>query len=40
MFPTNRAQRVVEDGRDESLFKLLIAAEETCSGPPTSRTAG
>jgi hypothetical protein len=29
MFPTNRAQRVIEDGPDESLFKLLLAAEET-----------
>jgi hypothetical protein len=29
MFPTNRAQRVIEDGADESLFKLLVAAEET-----------
>jgi hypothetical protein len=29
MFPTNRAQRVIEDGNDESLFKLLLAAEET-----------
>ena len=28
MFPTNRAQRVIEDGADESLFKLLLAAEE------------
>lgn len=29
MFPTNRAQRVIEDGADESLFKLLLAADET-----------
>lgn len=29
MFPTNRAQRVIEDGSDESLFKLLMAADET-----------
>jgi hypothetical protein len=29
MFPTNRAQRVIEDGPDESLFKLLLAADET-----------
>ncbi|HEY0255154.1 MAG TPA: hypothetical protein VGC41_26685 [Kofleriaceae bacterium] len=29
MFPTNRAQRVVEEGGNESLFKLLLAAEET-----------
>lgn len=29
LFPTNRAQRVIEDGADESLFKLLLAAEET-----------
>ncbi len=33
MFPTNRAQRVVEDGHDESLFKLLTAAEETLEQP-------
>jgi hypothetical protein len=31
MFPTNRAQRVIEDGADESLFKLLLAADETSS---------
>jgi hypothetical protein len=37
MFPTNRAQRVVEDGRGESLFKLLIAAEETASGVSKGR---
>jgi len=37
MFPTNRAQRVVEDGRGESLFKLLIAAEETASGVAQGR---
>ncbi|MBX3155993.1 MAG: hypothetical protein KF773_08335 [Deltaproteobacteria bacterium] len=29
VFPTNRAQRVIEDGADESLFKLLLAAEES-----------
>lgn len=34
MFPTNRAQRVIEDGADESLFKLLLAAEETMREPP------
>jgi len=34
MFPTNRAQRVIEDGSDESLFKLLLAAEETMREPP------
>lgn len=33
LFPTNRAQRVIEDGRDESLFKLLTAAEETMQRP-------
>jgi hypothetical protein len=33
VFPTNRAQRVIEDGREESLFKLLIAAEETMQRP-------
>jgi hypothetical protein len=33
MFPTNRAQRVIEDGPDESLFKLLMAAEETLRRP-------
>ena len=37
MFPTNRAQRVVEDGRAESLFQLLIAAEETLHRPVTGR---
>ena len=34
MFPTNRAQRVIEDGADESLFKLLLAAEETMRDAP------
>jgi hypothetical protein len=34
LFPTNRAQRVIEDGRDESLFKLVVAAEETLLQPP------
>ncbi|HEY1547120.1 MAG TPA: hypothetical protein VGG28_04845 [Kofleriaceae bacterium] len=33
MFPTNRAQRLIEDGAAESLFKLLIAAEETLQRP-------
>ena len=33
MFPTNRAQRVIDDGPDESLFKLLVAAEETMYRP-------
>lgn len=33
MFPTNRAQRVIDDGADESLFKLLLAAEETLARP-------
>lgn len=33
LFPTNRAQRVIEDGGDESLFKLLVAAEETMANP-------
>ena len=33
MFPTNRAQRVIEDGADESLFKLMLAAEETMREP-------
>jgi hypothetical protein len=37
MFPTNRAQRVVEDGRSESLFQLLIAAEETLHRPSAGR---
>jgi len=37
MFPTNRAQRVVEDGRAESLFLLLIAIEETLQRPATGR---
>jgi hypothetical protein len=36
MFPTNRAQRVVE-GDPESLFKLLIAAEQTVSGETRGR---
>jgi hypothetical protein len=31
VFPTNAAQNVVEDGRDESMFKLLLAADETGS---------
>jgi hypothetical protein len=38
MFPTNRAQRVIEDGPEESLFKLLIAAEETMQRPPDAST--
>ncbi|MEJ7602506.1 MAG: hypothetical protein WKG01_31730 [Kofleriaceae bacterium] len=38
MFPTNRAQRVIEDGADESLFKLLLAAEETIDHPPDAAT--
>jgi hypothetical protein len=38
MFPTNRAQRVIEDGPDESLFKLLLAAEETIDHPPDATT--
>ncbi|MBA3499883.1 MAG: hypothetical protein M4D80_19045 [Myxococcota bacterium] len=37
MFPTNRAQRVIEDGADESLFKLLLAAEETMRDAPDMR---
>jgi len=38
LFPTNRAQRVIEDGPDESLFKLLVAAEETVQRPTTLET--
>ena len=38
MFPTNRAQRAVEDGRDESLFKLLVATEEALEHPPDAAT--
>ncbi|MGE5186514.1 MAG: hypothetical protein ACM31C_30870, partial [Acidobacteriota bacterium] len=38
MFPTNRAQRVIEDGRDETLFKLLIAADETVRHPADTAT--
>ena len=38
MFPTNRAQRVIEDGADESLFKLLLAAEETVQRPTDAMT--
>ncbi len=38
MFPTNRAQRVIEDGPDESLFKLLLAAEETVQRPTDAAT--
>ena len=34
MVPTNRAQRLVEDGRDESMFKLLLAAQEALASPP------
>ena len=37
MFPTNRVQRVVEDGRAESLFLLLIAIEETLQRPTGGR---
>ncbi len=38
VFPTNRAQRVIEDGPDESLFKLLLAAEETMTQPQDATT--
>jgi len=38
MFPTNRAQRVIEDGVDESLFKLLLAADETVQRPTDAMT--
>ncbi|MBA3458515.1 MAG: hypothetical protein H0T46_01030 [Deltaproteobacteria bacterium] len=38
MFPTNRAQRLVEDGREESLFKLLVAAEEALETPPDANS--
>ena len=38
MFPTNRAQRVIEDGPDESLFKLLLAADETVHRPTDAAT--
>lgn len=38
MFPTNRAQRVIEDGADESLFKLLLAADETTQQRPDAVT--
>ena len=38
MFPTNRAQRVIEDGSDESLFKLLLAADETVHRPTDAAT--
>lgn len=38
MFPTNRAQRVIEDGRDETLFKLLLAADETVRHPSDTAT--
>jgi hypothetical protein len=38
MFPTNRAQRVIEDGPDESLFKLLLAADETVQRPADATT--
>lgn len=31
LFPTNRAQRFIEDGRDQSLFELMAAAAETRS---------
>ena len=37
IFPTNRAQRVVEDGRAESLFLLLSATEETQLRPSAGR---
>ncbi|HEY3803427.1 MAG TPA: hypothetical protein VGL61_12500 [Kofleriaceae bacterium] len=39
MFPTNRAQRVIEDGANESLFKLLLAAEETLHRPTDGANA-
>ena len=38
MFPTNRAQRLVEDGRDESLFRLIAAADEALESPPDAAT--
>lgn len=37
MFPTNRAQRFVDEG-GESLFKLVAAAEETVLHPPDMAT--
>jgi len=39
MFPTNRAQRMIEDGGDESLFKLLLAADETVHRPTDAATS-
>ena len=38
MFPTNRAQRVVEDGGDESMLLLILAAEEAIEHPPDAST--
>ena len=38
MFPTNRAQRAVEDGRSESMFRLLVAADEALDTPPDAST--
>lgn len=38
LFPTNRAQRLVEDGRDESLFTLIAAADEALESPPDAAT--
>ena len=38
LFPTNRAQRLLEDGRDESLFKLIAAADEALESPPDAAT--
>lgn len=35
VFPTSRAQRVIDEGPDESLFALLRAADEAASGTVT-----
>ena len=38
VFPTNRAQRIVDDGQDESLLDLLAAADEALQRPLDART--
>jgi hypothetical protein len=38
MFPANRAQRLIEDGGDESLFKLVLAVEESVLRPVDAAT--
>lgn len=38
VFPTNRAQRLVDEGGADSLFTLLLAANEALASPPDATT--